>query len=41
MTRDFESVESQTACLLKSIASRRVFLISVDASTKSQNVAIS
>ncbi len=41
MTRDFESVESQTARLLKSIANRRVFLISVDASAKSQNVAIS
>ena len=37
MTRDSESVESRTACLLKSIASRRVFLISVDVSAKSQN----
>ena len=41
MTHDSESVESWTACLLRSIASRRVFLISVDASAKSQNVAIS
>ncbi len=41
MTRDSESVESQTAHLLKSIASRRVFLISFDASAKSQNVTIS
>ncbi len=41
MTRDFESVESRTARLLRSIASRRVFIISFDASAKSQNVAIS
>ncbi len=41
MTRDSESVRSRTARLLRSIASRRVFLISVDASVKSQNVAIS
>ncbi len=41
MTRDSESVELQTAHLLRSTASRRVFLISVDASAKSQNVAIS
>ncbi len=41
MTHDSESVESWTAHLLKSTASRRVFLISVDASAKSQNVAIS
>ncbi len=41
MTRDSESVESRTAHLLRSIASKRVFLISFDASTKSQNVAIS
>ncbi len=41
MTRDSESVESRTARLLRSIASRRVFLISFDASAKSQNVAIS
>ncbi len=41
MTRDSKSVRSQTARLLRSIASRRVFLISVDASVKSQNVAIS
>jgi len=41
MTRDSESVESQTAHLLKSIANRRVFLISFNASAKSQNVAIS
>ncbi len=37
MTCNSESVESQTAHLLKSIANRRVFLISVDASTRSQN----
>ncbi len=41
MTRDFESVKSQTAHLLRSIASRRVFIISFDASAESQNVAIS
>ncbi len=41
MTRDFESVESRTACLLRSTASRRVFIISFDVSARSQNVAIS
>ncbi len=41
MTHDSESVESWTAHLLRSIANRRVFLISVDASAKSQNVTIS
>ncbi len=41
MTRDSESVESRIARLLRSIASRRVFLISFDASAKSQNVTIS
>ncbi len=41
MTRDSESVESRTARLLRSIASRRVFLISFDALVKSQNVVIS
>ncbi len=41
MTRDFESIESRTAHLLKSIASRRVFIISFDASAESQNVTIS
>ncbi len=41
MTCDSESVESWTAHLLRSIASRWVFLISVDASARSQNVAIS
>jgi len=41
MTRDSESVESRTARLLKSTANRRVFLISFDASARSQNVAIS
>ncbi len=41
MTCDSESVESWTAHLFKSIASKRVFLISFDASVKSQNVAIS
>ncbi len=41
MTRDFESVESQTARLLRSTASRRVSLISFDASARFQNVAIS
>ena len=40
MTRDSESVESRTARLLRSTASRRVSLISFDASAKSQNVAI-
>ena len=41
ITHDFESVESRTACLLRSTASRRVFIISFDASAESQNVAIS
>ncbi len=41
MTRNFESVESWTAHLLKSIASKQVFLISFDASARSQNVVIS
>ncbi len=41
MTRDSEPVESRTARLLRSTASRRVFLISFDASARSQNVAIS
>ncbi len=41
MTCDSESVESRTAHLLRSIASRRVSFISFDASARSQNVAIS
>ncbi len=41
MTRDFESVESRTAHLLRSIASRRIFIISFDVSAESQNVATS
>ena len=41
MTCDSESVESWTAHLLKSIASKRVFLISFNVSARSQNVAIS
>ncbi len=41
MTRDFESVESWTAHLLRSTASRRVFIISFDVSAESQNVATS
>ncbi len=41
MTRDFESVESRTARLLRSTASRRVFIISFNVSAESQNVAIS
>ncbi len=41
MTRDSEPVESWTARLLRSTANRRVFLISIDASAKPQNVAIS
>ncbi len=41
MTCNSESVESWTAHLLKSIANKRVFLISFDASARSQNVAIS
>ncbi len=41
MTYDFESVESWTAHLLRSIANKQVFLISFDASARSQNVAIS
>ncbi len=41
MTHDFESVESRTARLLRSTASRRVFIISFDVSAESQNVTIS
>ncbi len=41
MTCDSELVKSQTARLLRSTASRRVFLISFNASAKSQNVATS
>ncbi len=41
MTRDFKPVESRTAHLLRSTASRRVFIISFDVSAESQNVAIS
>ncbi len=41
MTHDSESVESQTARLLKSIASKWVSLISFNASARSQNVATS
>ncbi len=41
MIHDSESVESQTAHLLRSIASRRVFLISFDASFDVKNADIS
>ncbi len=41
MTCNFESVESRTAHLLRSIANRRVFIISFDISAESQNVTIS
>ncbi len=41
MTHDFESVESQTTRLLKSIANKQISLLSFDASAESQNVAIS
>ncbi len=41
MTRDFESVKSWTAHLLRSTASRRVFIISFDVSAESQNVTTS
>ncbi len=41
MTRDFEPVESWTAHLLRSTASRRVFIISFDVSAESLNVTIS
>ncbi len=41
MTRDFESVESWTTRLLRSIANRRIFLLSFNVSAESQNVAIS
>ncbi len=41
MTRDFESVESRTARLLRSTASRRVFIISFNVSAESQNVTTS
>ncbi len=37
MTRDFKSVESRTACLLRSIASKWVSLISFDASVDVKN----
>ncbi len=41
MMRDFKSVESWTAYLLRSIASRWVFLISFDASVNVKNADIS
>ncbi len=41
ITRNSESVESWTAHLLRNTVSRWVFLISFNASMKSQNVAIS
>ncbi len=41
MTHDFESVESRIARLLRSTASRRIFIISFNVSAESQNVAIS
>jgi len=41
MTCNFESVESWTAHLLKSIASKCIFIISFDVSAESQNVTIS
>ncbi len=41
MTHDSESIKLQTTHLLRSTANRRVFLISFNASARSQNVAIS
>ena len=41
MTHDSESVESRTTRLLRSIANKRVFLLSFNVSAESQNVAIS
>jgi len=41
MTRDFESVESRTAHLLKSTVSKCIFIISFNISAESQNVTIS
>ncbi len=41
MTCDSESVESRTAYLLRSTASKWVFLLSFDVSAESQNVATS
>ncbi len=41
MTCDFKSVEFRTTRLLRSIANRRVSLLSFNASAESQNVAIS
>jgi len=41
MTHDFESVESWTTRLLKSIANKWVFLLSFNVSAESQNAAIS
>ncbi len=41
MTRDFKPVESRIARLLRSTASRRIFIISFDVSAESQNVTIS
>jgi len=41
MIRDNESVESRTARLLKSIANRRISLLSFDVSTEAKNVEIS
>ncbi len=40
MTHNSESVESRTTHLLRSIANRRVFLLSFNVSAESQNVAI-
>ncbi len=41
MIRDNESVESWTACLLRSTANRRVSLLSFNVSTEAKNVKIS
>ncbi len=41
MTRDFESVESWTAHLLRNIANKRVSLLSFNISTEAKNVEIS
>jgi len=41
MTCNFESVESWTTCLLRSIANKWVSLLSFNVSAESQNVAIS
>jgi len=41
MTRDVESVESRTTCLLRSTVNRRVLLLLIDASVEAEKAVIS